>query len=42
MKNRDEQRGELAFRQGKPFTTSENIDWQRGWSNAADDARLVD
>ena len=38
--NRDERRGRDANLGGRPFNTSENIDWQRGWQNAEDDRGL--
>ena len=38
--NRDERRGRDANRAGKPFSRSENIDWQLGWLNDQDDAKL--
>jgi hypothetical protein len=36
----DELRGRQAFRDGIPYSTTENIDWQLGWQNAADDRRM--
>ena len=38
----DVDRGRLAFREGKPFRETENIDWQLGWQSAQADARLDD
>jgi hypothetical protein len=40
--NRDEIRGQRAFREGRPFVLNENVDWQFGWSSARDDAASGD
>lgn len=40
MKNMDEQRGAKAFREGRPYNPNANIDWQRGYDNAAQDAKI--
>lgn len=39
---RDERRGRDANLAGRPFDRAENLDWQRGWTNAEDDRRLED
>jgi hypothetical protein len=36
--NRDERKGAQDFRKGIPFSSRNNIDWQRGWLNASDDS----